>query len=75
MRSTLGDEAMITLSFECTSAGDAKTYIDAPDAKCAAQEFRERLRSKIKHGDHSPEVLAELLAVQEWFYEAMEGYI
>ena len=75
MRSTLGDEAMITLSFECKSAGDAKTYIDAPDAKCAAQEFRERLRSKIKHGDHSPEVLAELLAVQEWFYEAMEGYI
>jgi hypothetical protein len=66
---------MITLSFECTSAGDAKTYIDAPDAKCAAQEFRERLRSKIKHGDHSPEVLAELLVVQEWFYEAMEGYI
>jgi hypothetical protein len=75
VRSTLGDEAMITLSFECTSAEDAKTYIDAPDAKWAAQEFREQLRSKIKHGDHSPEVLAELLAVQEWFYEAMEGYI
>lgn len=75
MCANLGDEAMITLSFECDSAEDAKTYINAPATKCAAQEFRERLRSKIKHGDHSPEVLAELLAVQEWFYEAMEGYI
>jgi hypothetical protein len=66
---------MITLSFECESAQHAKTYIDAPEAKCAAQEFRERLRSKIKHGEHSPEVLAELLSVQEHFYDVVGEYL
>jgi hypothetical protein len=71
----MGDEAMITLSFECNTADDAKTYINAPEAKCAAQEFRERLRSKIKHGEHSPEVLAELLSVQEHFYDSVGEYL
>jgi hypothetical protein len=66
---------MITLSFECESARDAKTYIDAPEVKCAAQEFRERLRSKIKHGEHSPEVIAELLSVQEHFYDVVGEYL
>ena len=66
---------MITLSFECESAQDAKIYIDAPEAKCAAQEFRERLRSRIKHGDHSPEVLAELLNIQEHFYDSVGEYL
>jgi hypothetical protein len=66
---------MITLSFECESAQDAKTYINAPEAKVAAQEFRERLRSKIKYGEHSPEVLAELLSVQEHFYDVVGEYL
>jgi hypothetical protein len=66
---------MITLSFDCDTADDAKTYINAPEAKVAAQEFRERLRSKIKYGEHSPEVLAELLSVQEHFYEVVGEYL
>ena len=66
---------MITLSFECESADDAKTYINAPEAKVAAQEFRERLRSKIKHGDYSTETMAELLNIQEHFYDVMGEYL
>jgi hypothetical protein len=75
VRTTLGTKTMITLSFDCDTADDAKTYINAPEAKVAAQEFRERLRSKIKHGEHSPEVLAELLSVQEHFYDVVGEYL
>jgi hypothetical protein len=66
---------MITLSFDCETADEAKTYINAPDAKCAAAEFRERLRSKIKHGDYSTETMAELLNIQEHFYDVMGEYL
>ena len=66
---------MITLSFECQNADEAKTYINAPEAKCRAQEFREQLRGKIKHGDHSMEVMTELLAIQEYFYDCMGEYL
>lgn len=66
---------MITLSFECQNADEAKTYINAPELKCAAQEFRERLRSKIKHEDHSPEVMAELLKIQEHFDDIVGEYL
>lgn len=66
---------MIKIQFECETVGEVQTYVTAPELKCAAQEFRERLRSKIKHGDHSPEVMAELLSIQEHFYDSVGEYL
>lgn len=66
---------MIKIQFECETVGEVQTYVTAPDLKCSAQEFRERLRSKIKHGDHSPEVMAELLSVQDSFYQIVGEYL
>lgn len=66
---------MIKIQFECETVGDVQTYVTAPELKCAAQEFRERLRSKIKHGNYPPEVMAELLSVQEHFYDILGEYL
>lgn len=66
---------MITIQFQCENADEAKTYINAPDAKCRAQEFCEHLRSVIKHGEHSTETMADLLSLQEHFYGCMGEYL
>ena len=66
---------MITIQFQCETSDEAKTYINAPDAKCRAQEFREHLRSMIKHGEHSTETMADLLSLQEYFYDVMGEYL
>lgn len=66
---------MIKISFECETVGEVQTYVTAPDLKSAAQEFRDRLRSKIKHGDHSTEVMAELLSIQEHFDDSVGEYL